>query len=104
VYDALRQGRCYIAVDALAPATGFAFWADGPAGRAEMGAESQAGQRTFHVHAPRSARIHLLRDGAQIASQDGESLEHAAAEPGVYRVEAHLGDRPWVLSNPIYVR
>src|SRR4051794_2605309 len=27
VYDALREGRCYIAVDALAPARGFTFWA-----------------------------------------------------------------------------
>src|SRR3954451_6397695 len=29
VSAALRAGRCYIAVDALAPARGFEFWAEG---------------------------------------------------------------------------
>ena len=28
VYEALGEGRCYIARDSLAPARGFAFWAD----------------------------------------------------------------------------
>lgn len=32
VYRALAEGRCYLAVDAHAPASGFAFWAEG-AGR-----------------------------------------------------------------------
>jgi hypothetical protein len=31
-------------------------------------------------------------------------LELAVEAPGVYRVEAWLGDRPWVFTNPIYLR
>src|ERR687896_2651462 len=41
VYAALRAGRCYIAVDSVAPAKGFRFEGDGVA----MGAEAAAGER-----------------------------------------------------------
>ena len=100
VYDALRSGRCYIAVDALAPAKGFGFWAEGPAGRVEMGGEAPAGDWTLRVALPAEARLRLLRDGEEI----GTDLEQRAEEPGVYRVEAHRGERTWVISNPIYLR
>ncbi len=98
VYGALRAGRCYIAVDALAPAKGFEFWAEGPDGRVEMGGEAPAGDWTLHVTTPaKAARVRLLRDG-------GEIEERRVTEPGVYRAEARLGDRTWVISNPIYLR
>ena len=104
VYDALRAGRCYIAVDAVAPAKGFRFWAEGPAGRAEMGAEAPAGDWMLRVTLPAAARVRLLRDGRQI----GHGLERRVDEPGVYRVEAyreaHGAERTWVISNPIYLR
>jgi hypothetical protein len=102
VYEALREGRCYIAVDELAPAAGFAFWADGPAGRLDMGAEGPAGERTLHVRTPQSASLRLLRDGEEIASSEGAELHHHTDEPGVYRVEADRAGRTWILSNPIY--
>jgi hypothetical protein len=108
VYAALRAGRCFIAMDALAPARGFSFWADGPAGTTTMGAEEPAGDWTLHVSAPRPAELRLLRDGSEVARATGATLEHRADEPGVYRAEAQLdtrwGMRTWILSNPIYLR
>lgn len=105
VYDALREGRCYLANDALAPARGFAFWASGPGGaRLPMGAEDAAGSWTLHVSAPRPAELRLIRDGAVLSSAHGGRLEHAVEEPGAYYAEAHLGHRTWVISNPVYLR
>jgi hypothetical protein len=50
----------------------------------------------------------LLRNGKVVATHTGESLDHPADGPGVYRVEAWLKladeERPWIYSNPIYVR
>jgi hypothetical protein len=104
VYAALREGRCYIAVDSIAPAKGFAF----EAGDLPMGAEAPAGRRTLTVRTPAEAAIKLLRDGTEIATASGSSLEAEVEDPGVYRVEVTKRskgrDRTWILSNPIYLR
>ncbi len=101
VYEALGAGRCYIAVDALAPARGFSFWAsDGTA----MGGEAAFDGQTLFASVPRPASLRLIRDGAVVS--DDPVLK--ADRPGVYRVEARLPfrgrDRTWILSNPIYLR
>jgi hypothetical protein len=98
VYDALGAGRCYIAVDALAPARGFSFWAsDGTV----MGGEAVFGGQTLCTSVPRPAQLRLTRDGVPASSW-------TADRPGVYRVEARLPyrgrERTWILSNPIYLR
>jgi hypothetical protein len=104
VYAALRAGRCYIAVDAVAPARGFRFEADG----VQMGAEAPAGRRTLSARVPLPARLRLLRDGVELASAQGTALEHEVGEPGAYRVEAYRHakgrERTWIVSNPIYLR
>jgi hypothetical protein len=105
VYAALRSGRCYIAVDSVAPAKGFRFEADD----LPMGAEAPAGpRRRLSARVPLPARLRLLRDGVEVASATGDSLEQEVDEPGVYRVEAYRRskgrERTWILSNPIYLR
>jgi hypothetical protein len=104
VFDALRTGRCYIAVDSVAPASGFRFGADD----VPMGGEAPAGRRTLQVRTPLAARLRLLRDGAEIASTEGTSLDAEVEEPGVYRAEALRDskgrERTWILSNPVYLR
>jgi len=97
VYDALREGRCYIAVDALAPARGFAFWAGDGDGALAMGGEAEFGGQTLCASVPRPAQLRLIRDGAVVTSWEAD-------RPGAYRVEARLRDRTWILSNPIYLR
>jgi hypothetical protein len=87
VLAALRDGRSYIAVDHLAPPAGFAFFDDGGTIRARL---------------PRPAEVRLLRDGSEVARVAGAELDHdAASVRGSYRLEARLGGRVWILSNPI---
>jgi hypothetical protein len=104
VYDALRAGRCYIAVDSIGPPRGFAFEADD----LPMGAEAPAGKRTLTARTPADAKLRLLCDGREIAGGLGRTLETEVENPGVYRVEAlrrrHGRERTWILSNPIYLR
>jgi hypothetical protein len=104
VYEALREGGCYIAVDSIAPARGFTFEADD----LPMGAEAPAGRRTLRARTPADASLHLLRDGTEIAAATGRSLEAEVEAPGVYRVEVRRRskgkERTWILSNPIYLR
>lgn len=104
VYAALREGRCYIAVDSIAPTRGFVFEADD----LPMGAEAPAARRRLTARTPKEARLRLLRDGREIASTRGRALVAEVEEPGVYRVEVlrhkHGRERTWILSNPIYLR
>jgi hypothetical protein len=110
VFAALRSGRCYIAVDALAPARGFSFWAENEDELTlPMGTEDHAGDWRLRAQLPRHAEIRLIRDGSEIKRESGTELEYqTSGQPGVYRVTAileHRGrDRTWILSNPIYLR
>lgn len=108
VYEALREGRSYLSVDAFADGRGFRFWGESAERPALMGEEHPAGEWTLRVRAPRRGRIRLLRDGVEVAAADSDRLDHAAGPAGAYRVEVHLAesgrDRPWILSNPIYLR
>jgi hypothetical protein len=92
VFGALREGRSYIAMDSLAPASGFTF-------------EHVAG--TFRATVPREARLRLLCDGSEVATATGRELTHETTEPGSYRLEAHIHalgrERTWILSNPTHV-
>ena len=108
VLGALREGRCYLGVDAIAPARGFRFWAEGSGGAAVMGEERAAGEWVLRATTPAAAELRLLRDGRVTATCDGRALEHRVDGPGVYRLEAHREYRkrlrPWIYSNPIYLR
>jgi hypothetical protein len=107
VLEALREGRVYIGLDALAPADGFGFVAEAGGQRLSLG-DHLAPQAGLSFRAggrvPEGARVLLLRDGKPVA-EDDLRLEVEAPGPGVYRVEVRVPgtDLPWILSNPIYV-
>ena len=109
VWDALKVGRAYVAFDWMADPSGFVFRADRGDSTWQMGGEvpNLAGLR-LRAAAPVSGTIKLVRDGKVIEQKDSRTLELAITEPGNYRVEVWLKiadeDRPWILSNPIYVR
>ena len=107
VVDAIRQGRLYVGLDALAPADGFAFVIegvgrplhDGGARSGAAGAHARAGGRV-----PKGTRLVLLRDGSAWPRRSSGST-FPSPGPGVYRVEARVPGWPvpWVLTNPVYV-
>jgi hypothetical protein len=106
--DALRKGRFYVGLDALAPADAFDFAVEGgPGERWTMGGHAavRSGLRAVAGgRVPRGTRIVLLRDGRP-AGEGVESLSVPLPGPGVYRVEARVPGWPvpWVLTNPVYV-
>jgi len=105
LYRLLASGRCYVSYDLLADATGFRFEAARAGLAVEMGDEIPAGDPAeFRAVCPADAALRLLRDGEPVAAAHGRELLASGREPGVYRVEARLGGRPWIFSNPIYLR
>ncbi|HEV7376010.1 MAG TPA: hypothetical protein VGN95_14925, partial [Pyrinomonadaceae bacterium] len=61
---------------------------------------------------PVQARVLLIKDGQVIRDEDGTSRkDFPVNERGVYRVEVYLTqlgslvkDKPWIISNPIYIK
>ena len=103
--DALCEGRGFLALDLLADARGFTFEADTPDETLLMGQERPyRGPTRLRVRSPQPARLRLLENGKPVAEAQAATLEHVTDRPGVFRVEAYLGGRPWVFTNPVYLR
>jgi hypothetical protein len=108
--DALRNGRAYFAFEVFRPAPNFAFRALDFGGNVwNMGDEVPLAEGlTVEVRAPAPGRITVLRDGHRLARTEGAHLSVPVNVPGAYRAEVDIlvqGQwRPWIFSNPIYVR
>ena len=110
---ALKGGRVYTAIDALATPAPFEFSARSGDLTARMGDELRIdGPIALEARAagPPGAEIALVRNGEVILTTEAHTLRYTAqAEPSVFRVEVRLtrapGDPPipWIVSNPIYV-
>ncbi len=112
VRAALKAGHAFVAHDWMCDATGFRFDAFDAHGKqvAIMGDEVKlVDGLKLAAKLPLPAYVRLLRHGEEVAKTEGKSeFEFAVKDAGVYRLEAWLkldGElRPWIFSNPIYVR
>ncbi|HEV7376661.1 MAG TPA: hypothetical protein VGN95_18250 [Pyrinomonadaceae bacterium] len=110
---ALASGHSYIAFDLFGDSSGFTFTAENSQGRKIMGDEIELldGVR-LSATTPVQARVLLIKDGQVIRDEDGTSRkDFPVSERGVYRVEVYLTqlgslvkDKPWIISNPIYIK
>ncbi|MBI3863331.1 MAG: hypothetical protein HY290_15680 [Planctomycetia bacterium] len=109
VWEALEEGRAFVAFDWIADPAGFDFSGTSEGARHEMGSRLPfAAGLKLTGQAPVPVTWKLIRNGKAVAESTGRTLEFAVTEPGNYRVETWLrvgGKKlPWILTNPIYVR
>ncbi|HYO63913.1 MAG TPA: PHP domain-containing protein [Pyrinomonadaceae bacterium] len=111
--SALARGHCFISFDLFGDATGFRFTAHTAAESRIMGDEIRGdGPVLLRVRVPVPARLVFFRDGQVIHEEkEASAKELSVSGSGAYRVEVYpdrLGEpvaaRPWIISNPIYVR
>ena len=113
VLDAIRNGRVFSTIDALASPATFTFTATSGAQQAMMGERlSLDGPVMLRVESngPDGSTIRLLSEGTAVATGALPVLEYTApSKPAAYRVEIESPGAPgspaipWLLSNPIYV-
>jgi hypothetical protein len=113
--NALGRGHTFISYDLFGDASGFRFNAESGAERRIMGDEialMPGGSARLSVSVPLSSRVVFFRNGQRLHEErEMTQKELVVNEKGVYRVEVYLdqlkdflGERPWIISNPIYVR
>jgi len=108
VLEAVRAGHCYIGFDFLGDSSGFAFEVDEKIQGDEIALRD--GLR-LNIRTPVQSRIVVLKDGAVFMDETGISSKILPITArGVYRVEVYLpqlgamvAQKPWIISNPIYV-
>ncbi|MCM8811497.1 MAG: CehA/McbA family metallohydrolase [Candidatus Omnitrophica bacterium] len=107
VYDALAKGRCFVAHDLVADAKGFQFLV---AGKDKTILGVMGDELTWHpslrlyAYLPSPGHAILLKDGRLLFERKGQQHWFEVDGPGVYRLEVTRKGKPWIYSNPIYVR
>lgn len=115
IRSALQQGHAFVSHDWMCDAAGFLFLVEAEATAGNAAAQSLMGDEVkfangqkFRARFPVNCTVRLFRNGKMIFESESDELEQAIAQPGVYRVEGWLKLdeelRPWIYSNPIYVR
>jgi hypothetical protein len=110
---AIKAGHCYIAFDLFANPEGF-FYRIGNEKASAISGETIKFDNglSMRVDLPLQATIKVFRGGQLVhAAENVEALDLPVTEPGIYRVEIYLPQlgsfvaaKPWIISNPIYVR
>jgi hypothetical protein len=112
IVSAIRSGRVYSVIDALATPGSLTFSATSGTQSATIGGSlAITSDVLLHAtaNAPPGTSLVLLRDGQRIHEvTDGPLETNGGKDPGVYRIEAYTRNAPggpavpWIVSNPIY--
>lgn len=111
IFAALREGRVFSALDALAGPALLDFWVESGVDRAPIGARlPEHSDATIFAKAivPVGGEIRLLQDGRIIMTSGGELRRVLTGARGAFRIEVHVPRAPgtpavpWLVSNPIY--
>jgi hypothetical protein len=105
IYNALKDGRCFVANDYNGDSKGFRFFADCKEKIYQMGDTVPENKNIlFKVMLPAvNGEIRLLRNGQVIEKTIGLNAEFVINKKGVYRVEVFNENRAWIYSNHIRV-
>ena len=105
IYNALEEGKCFIANDYHSDSTGFLFFIESDKKKYCMGESPNiTGDMKIVVQLPvEKAEIRVIRNGKVHARAEEKQLELKIKSRGVYRVEVYINDNAWIFSNPIRV-
>jgi acetyl esterase/lipase len=109
IRQSLREGHVYVSHDWLCDPKGFSFVAANNLGVFTMGdPATRVGTTRLIAQTPVAAKIKLFRNGELQEEKSGDRVTFETKTAGTYRVEAWLSvddeDRPWIYSNPVYLK
>ena len=107
--NALANGRAYIAMEYFRDAKGFSLSLSDFNREVTMGDEfSLKGEALLNVKIPEKGKIHIIHDSRLFAETIDKNITCKILQRGIYRAEVYLKVRgkyrPWIFSNPVYVR
>ena len=104
ISDVMKSQRVYVVNEKLGDPAGFAFVAINNNGVYDIGDHAPMLPRTrLAAQLPVAAKLRILKGDAQVAEAEGTDINFTATETGAYRLEAMLGDKPWIRTAPIHL-
>ncbi len=112
VLNALRAGRLFTVIDAIASDASFDFVVLGKTQRYSMGQTvplDEATELVASVSPLHGSEIVLMQNGRPIHRTADSSLRYRISEPAVYRVEVLVNDQandttvPWIVGNAVRI-
>jgi len=120
LYEALKKGHLYLALDLLGNPRGFIFRGFTQTGKQVIMGDRIVSKNPVRLEAslgtdslPQTYRIKLIHNGVVIEERDNAPLHFETSQPGTYRVEVEVPwispffiphRYTWIYSNPIYVQ
>lgn len=104
IYDALKNGRCYIGNFYHADPKGFRFFAETGEKIYQMGdfIPAEMPKIRLRVNLPNVvAEIKLVKNGETIDAVNGSEGMWEITNKGIYRIEVFLDENAWIYSNHI---
>lgn len=107
--NALANGRAYVAMEYFRDATGVSLSLSDFNREVTMGDEfSLKGEALLNAKIPEKGKIRIIHDGRLFAETIDKDITCKILQRGIYRAEVYLKVRgryrPWIFSNPVYVR
>jgi hypothetical protein len=119
LYDAIRMGHLYFAMDQIGDSTGFFFSAKQENQTIWMGDQLPSGIQTYFsvtlppAAAERRTLIHVFKNGEILFTSEEKAFKFHSSGDGAYRIEVESQiptffgfnkNVVWIYSNPIYLR
>jgi hypothetical protein len=107
--NSLRYGFCYTAMEYFKSSQGFSFLITQNNKEHYMGDSLELQENTqLKVILSQPALIRIIRNGVLLTEKIDKEVSLLVRETGIYRAEAFLKSygkyRPWIFSNPIFVK
>ncbi|MGB9749720.1 MAG: hypothetical protein ACPLWB_02645 [Caldisericia bacterium] len=109
VYEEIKKGHVYISNNYLGDTKDFIFYIKRDNEKFIMGDELELkGNEKIIIKSPSKSLIKLIHNGKCIYQKIGKELILEKLNKGFYRVEIYklhmFNYKPWIFSNPIYIR
>ncbi len=101
IYQALKEGHSFFALDRIGDARGFQIFTEEgnlPGDRIEL-----ASARRLYFTSPIKALFRLVRNGETEKEMEDSKGEIELKKKGVYRLEGYLKNKPWLFTNPFWI-
>ena len=101
VYQALKEGHSFMALDKIEDSKGFRLFTEKeniPGDRIEL-----TSSQKLYFTSPVVAFFRFIRNGKVVKEVRDSQGEIKLKKSGVYRLEGYLRGKPWIFTNPIWV-